>query len=69
MVDKNLEEYVNNFLVGDYKLNWINYYIVVATNIHCSTQTIFVKFENEVLVYAGDDFLGKISIKKEEKDN
>lgn len=63
MIDKKLEKYVNNFLIGDYKLNWINYYIVVATATYCSTQTIFVRYENEILIYINDELLGKCNIK------
>lgn len=62
MVDKELEEYVNSHFKKDYKLNWINYFIVVANNY--PSQTVFVRYKNEILIYINDKFTKKISIKK-----
>lgn len=62
MVDKELEKYVNNYLEKDCKLNWINYSIVMANNY--PSQTIFVRYKNEILIYINDKFTKKISIKK-----
>ena len=62
MVDKELEKYVNNYLEKDCKLNWINYSIVMANNY--PSQTIFVRYKNEILISINDKFTKKISIKK-----
>ena len=62
MVDKELEKYVNNYLEKDCKLNWINYSIVMANNY--PSETVFVRYKNEILIYINDKFTKKISIKK-----
>lgn len=60
MIDIQLEKYVKNYLKGIYNYNWINYYIVVATNNYDGNQIIFVKCEDFILIYSNDDFIKKI---------
>jgi len=64
MVDTLLENYIRNYCKGDYKTNWINYYIVVNTNNKNGNQKIFVRFDDTILIYNNDKLIKKVNINK-----
>ena len=63
MVDTQLEKYIEDYLKGDYSFNWINYYIVVATNKNNGDQHIFTKYKNNIIIYLNDDLVEIVKIK------
>lgn len=65
MVDTLLENYIKKHCKGDYKPNWINYYIVVNTNNKNGNQKIFVRFNDTILIYHNDKFIKKVNINNE----